>query len=371
MSGAGLRRLTESGVSLWLDDISRSRITGGGLAELVRTRRITGVTSNPAIFAQALAAGSDYAEQLRALASRGAAAEEAVWELMTQDIRGACDVLLPVHERTRGADGLVSIEVDPRLADDSAATVAQARELVRAIGRPNVLVKIPATDAGLAAVADCLAEGIGVNATLIFSAERARLAAEAHIGGLARAAAAGRSLAGAESVASFFVSRIDTAVDALLDRDGSAEAKALRGTVALAAARLAHEQHTRAYDDPRWPALERAGARRQRLLWASTAVKNPAYGDTRYTDGLIVRNTVNTMPEATLHAVADHGLTRGPGWDERTYAHARHVFECMSWFNISLRDIALHLEERGLKQFTASWHRLLDTVAPTLDGAPR
>ncbi|GGZ65185.1 transaldolase [Streptomyces inusitatus] len=371
MRGSALRRLTEAGVSLWLDDISRAGLTGGSLAELVRDRRISGVTSDPAVLARALTAGTDYAEQLSVLAAGGATPEEAAWELMTHDLRHACDLLLPVYERTGGADGLVSAEVDPRLAHDSAATLAQARELSREIGRPNLLVKIPATDAGEKAVADCLAEGIGVNATLIFSAERCRRIAAAHVDGVARAAAAGHRVAGINSVASFSVGRVDTAVDALLDLDGSAEAKALRGTVALAAARLAHEQHTTVYEDPRWPALERSGARRQRLLWASTAVKNPDYPDTHYVDGLIVPNTVSTMPEETLRAVADHGLTRTAAWDESARAHARHVFECMSWFNISLRDITSQLEEEGLKQLTASWHRLLDTVAPTLDGAPR
>ncbi|MFD6971422.1 transaldolase [Streptomyces sp. NPDC059979] len=360
------KRLTAEGVSVWLDDISRDRLDSGSLARLVETGRVTGVTSNPTIFEQALTSGSAYREQLAGLAGRGVHAEEAVRELTTHDIRWACDELAGVHRRTSGRDGLVSIEVDPRKARDTAATVAEARALWRAVDRPNLLIKIPATVESLPAVAACLAEGIGVNVTLIFSTDRYREVTEVFLDGMERARAAGLDVSRIASVASFFVSRLDTAVDGRLAAVSSPEARAMSGRSAVANARLAYQVYEESLASARWRALAAAGARPQRLLWASTGVKNPDYRDTLYVEELVAPDTVNTMPEATLNAVADHAEIYGDRV-RRHYADSRRVLDYLPWFGISYDAVVSSLESAALDAFVGSWEALLETVQRELD----
>ncbi|MFD8544618.1 transaldolase [Streptomyces sp. NPDC059649] len=358
---APLAALTAQGVSVWLDDLSRPLLTTGALGALVRDHGVSGVTTNPAIFAQALAQSAAYADQLAELARRGADAEDAVRALTAYDVRWACDVLRPVHDATGGVDGRVSIEVDPHLAHQADQTVAAARALWRGINRPNLLIKIPATEAALPAVVQCLAEGISVNVTLLFSVQRYRQVLDAHLSGLERARAIGRDLSGIHSVASFFISRVDTEVDARLARLGQAAAEAPRGGAGIANARLAHEAFREVTDSPRWAALAASGARPQRLLWASTGVKDPAYDDTRYVTELVTPGTVNTMPGATLRAVADHGVIRG---DTVTgsYAAARHVLEELTRAGVDLGDVAQVLEEQAVEKFRTAWLGLLDRI---------
>jgi len=365
---APLAALAEAGVSIWLDDLSRARLESGGLAALIRDRHVTGVTTNPTIFAKALAQAGPYAAQLRDLAVRGVGVEEAVRALTTYDVRWACDVLAEVAAASGGVDGRVSIEVDPRLARDGAATLAEARGLWWAVDRPNLLVKVPATVEGLPAVTACLAEGISVNVTLIFALDRYRAVLDAWLSGLEAAAAAGRDLAAIASVASFFVSRVDTEVDARLDRIGGPDAIALKGTAAIANARLAHEAFAEVMAGPRWAALEALGARPQRPLWASTGVKDPAYDDTRYVVELVTSGTVNTMPEATLDAVADHGRVRGDTVaPEHAGAHA--ALAALAAVGIDYADVVAVLEDEGVSKFEDSWGELLESVRRALESA--
>ena len=363
-----LAALADAGVSIWLDDLSRARLESGGLAALIRDRHVTGVTTNPTIFAKALAQAGPYAAQLRDLAVRGVGVEEAVRALTTYDVRWACDVLAGVAAASAGLDGRVSIEVDPRLARDGAATLAEARALWWAVDRPNLLIKIPATVEGLPAVTACLAEGISVNVTLIFALDRYRAVLDAWLSGLEAAAAAGRDLAAIASVASFFVSRVDTEVDTRLDRIGTPDAIALKGTAAIANARLAHEAFTDVMTGPRWAALAALGARPQRPLWASTGVKDPAYDDTRYVVDLVTSGTVNTMPEATLDAVADHGRVRGDTVaPEHARAHA--ALAALAAVGIDYADVVAVLEDEGVSKFEDSWGELLDSVKRALESA--
>ncbi len=365
---APLAALVDAGVSIWLDDLSRARLESGGLAALIRDRHVTGVTTNPTIFAKALAQAGPYAAQLRDLAVRGVGVEEAVRALTTYDVRWACDVLAEVAAASDGLDGRVSIEVDPRLARDGAATLAEARALWWAVDRPNLLIKIPATVEGLPAVTACLAEGISVNVTLIFALDRYRAVLDAWLSGLEAAAAAGRDLAGIASVASFFVSRVDTEVDARLDRIGGPDAIALKGTAAIANARLAHEAFAEVVAGPRWAALAALGARPQRPLWASTGVKDPAYDDTRYVVDLVTSGTVNTMPEATLDAVADHGRVRGDTVaPEHAGAHA--ALAALAAVGIDYADVVAVLEDEGVSKFEDSWGELLESVKRALESA--
>lgn len=361
-----LARLSAAGVAIWLDDLSRDRLTSGGLARLVTEHHVVGVTTNPSIFAAALAKGSSYDAQLSALADEGTTPEQAVFVITTDDVRAAADVLRPVFDSSEGVDGRVSIEVDPRLAHDTEGTVAAARSLWSTVDRPNVLVKIPATVEGLPAITAVLAEGISVNVTLIFGVERYREVIAAYLDGLEQAAANGHDLATITSVASFFVSRVDTAVDALLDEIGTPEATSLRGEAAIANARLAYATFRETVSTPRWQALAAAGAHPQRPLWASTGVKDPTYSDTRYVDELVVAGVVNTMPEATLHAVADHG---GDGTDTvtGTDASAAETVARLATLGISLTEVTRTLEAQGVAKFEASWEELLTTVAAGLD----
>jgi transaldolase len=356
-----LGELTAAGVSIWLDDISRDRLTSGNLANLVRDYHVRGVTSNPTIFANALAKGEAYDGQIKDLATRGVSVEEASRMITAYDIRWACDVLRPVYDASGGVDGRVSIEVDPRLARSTAATVAEARQLWWLVDRPNLFIKIPATAEGIPAITAVLAEGISVNVTLIFSLERYGEVIDAHMAGLEAAAAAGHDISSIASVASFFVSRVDTEVDKRLVKIGTPEAEALKGKAAIANARLAYELYEQQTATPRWRAIAAAGAKVQRPLWASTSTKDPAYPDTMYVVELVTGDTVNTMPEATLHATADHGVLRGDtvrgGYDE-----ARALFASLEALGISYADVVRVLEDEGVSKFDVSWNEMLQTI---------
>jgi transaldolase len=365
-----LAQLSAAGVSVWLDDISRERLTTGNLADLIRDRHVVGVTSNPTIFAHALASGSAYDGQLADLETRGVGLEEAARAITTYDIRWACDVLRPVYDATSGVDGRVSIEVDPRIARDTAKTIAEARALWWLVDRPNLFIKIPATEQGLPAITQCLSEGISVNVTLIFSLERYGQVIDAFFAGMEQAGQAGHDLATIASVASFFVSRMDTEVDRRLEKIGTAEAAALRGKAAIANARLAYELYEERFATPRWEALRQAGARPQRPLWASTSTKDPAFPDTMYVEELVAPGTVNTMPEATLHAMADHGKVRGDTASSG-YDQARQVFADLEALGIGYQDVVTVLEDEGVAKFAASWQEMLETISTALAAAGR
>ncbi|MFJ4283119.1 transaldolase [Streptomyces massasporeus] len=365
-TAGALKRLSDEGVSIWLDDLSRRRIESGNLAGLVATRNVVGVTTNPSIFQAAIGSGAGYEEQLADLAVRGVTVDEAVRMMTTADVRAAADVLRPVYEATGGRDGRVSIEVDPRLAHDTRATVAEARQLAWLVDRPNVMIKIPATKAGLPAITEVIGAGISVNVTLIFSLERYREVMDAYVAGLETAQAAGLDLSGIHSVASFFVSRVDSEIDKRLTLLGTDEALALKGRAALANARLAYEAYEQVFGGARWQALGGARANRQRPLWASTGVKDPAYKDTLYVDELVAPGTVNTMPEATLNAVADHGDVQG---DTVTggYAQARADLAAVERLGIAYDEVVRQLEEEGVAKFEVAWQELLDAVTKSLN----
>ncbi len=363
-----LEQLSAAGVSVWLDDISRERLATGNLARLIRDRHVVGVTSNPTIFAHALGSGSAYASQLADLEVREVGLEEASRAITSYDIRWACDVLRPVYDATGAVDGRVSLEVDPRIARDTAKTIAEARALWWLVDRPNLFIKIPATEQGLPAITQCLSEGISVNVTLIFSLDRYGQVIDAFFAGLEQAAQAGHDLASIASVASFFVSRMDTEVDKRLDKLGTPEAAALRGKAAIANARLAYQLYEERFATPRWEALRRAGARPQRPLWASTSTKDPAYPDTMYVEELVAPGTVNTMPEATLHAMADHGRLRGDT-GRGGYAEARQLFVDLESIGIGYEDVVTVLEEEGVAKFAASWQELLESISAELAAA--
>jgi transaldolase len=364
-----IEQLTQAGVSIWLDDLSRERLRSGNLADLVATRGVVGVTTNPTIFAAALSKGDAYDAQLAELAPAGtdaAAVEAAVERITTDDVRAAADLLRPLYDATDGVDGRVSIEVDPRLAnEDAAATVEVAERLWRTIDRPNVFIKIPATLPGLEAITQTLAQGISVNVTLIFSLERYRAVMDAFATGLEQARAAGIDLGPIGSVASFFVSRVDTAVDAALEKVGTPEALDLRGQAAVANARLAFEAYEEFSGTDRWRSLAAAGAHPQRPLWASTGVKNPEYRDTMYVDELVTDGVVNTMPEGTLQAFADHGVVTGDTVTG-TAAAARRTIETVESFGVSLTEVTARLEAEGVRKFEDSWTELLETTAENL-----
>ena len=368
MSDNNLAKLSEAGVSIWLDDVSRRRLNTGNLAGLVRDKHVVGVTSNPTIFAKALADAADYDDQVRELAARDASLDAAVKEITTTDIRNACDLFRDVWQATGGVDGRVSIEVDPRLAHDTDGTVAEALDLWKTVDRPNLLVKIPATAAGMPAITRTLAEGVSVNVTLIFSVERYREVMDAYLDGVEQAKANGHDISTLTSVASFFVSRVDTEVDKRLDAIGTDAAKALRGKAAVANARLAYAAFQEVFGSPRWQALAEAGARPQRPLWASTGVKNPDYSDTMYVDDLVVTDTVNTMPENTLHAVADHGKISGDTVTGRA-GEAQQLFDDLTAAGIDVTDVFVTLENEGVEKFEKSWEELLESVDGQLKAA--
>ncbi|GAA1403127.1 transaldolase [Pseudonocardia kongjuensis] len=368
MSNDRLAALSAAGVSIWLDDLSRERLTSGNLAELIEDKHVVGVTTNPTIFAGALSDGAAYDEQVRELAARGADVDSAIREITVADVQQACDVFSGVWERTGGVDGRVSLEVDPRLAHDTEKTVAQALDLWKAVDRPNLLVKIPATEAGLPAITRATAEGISVNVTLIFSVERYKAVMDAYLTGLEQAVGNGQDLASIHSVGSFFVSRVDSEIDGRLEAAGGDEALALRGKAAVANSRLAYAAYRDAFSGARWDALAAKGAHAQRPLWASTGVKNPDYPDTLYVSELVVDNTVNTMPEKTLEAFADHGEVDGDKVTD-TAGAAQQVFTDLEGVGIDLDDVYLVLENEGVDKFEKSWTELQDTVRSQLDAA--
>jgi transaldolase len=355
-------------VSVWLDDISRDRLRTGNLQALIDDLHVVGVTSNPTIFAKSLSAGSAYDDQIADLKIRGVTVDEASRAITTYDIRWACDVFRPVYEATGGLDGRVSLEVDPRLAGDTAKTVAEARALWWTVNRPNLFIKIPATPAGIPAITRCLSEGISVNVTLIFALERYGEVIDAFMAGIEQAAAAGHDLSTIRSVASFFVSRVDTEVDARLDKLGTPEAAALRGKAAVANARLAYELFEQRFATERWAALRARGANLQRPLWASTSVKDPSFGDTMYVVELVVADTVNTMPEGTIRATADHGKLLGDQV-HGTYDASRQVFADLEALGIGYDDVVQVLENEGVSKFEASWNELLDTIRAKMGSA--
>ncbi len=360
--------LARAGVSIWLDDLSRHRITSGNLQQLIDERHILGVTTNPTIFAAALAAGQSYEEQTAELAASGASVDDAIIEITTDDVRDACDVFKPVFEASDHLDGRVSIEVSPDLAHETDATVEQAKLLWAKVDRPNALIKIPATKAGLPAISAVLAEGISVNVTLIFSLERYADVIDAYLTGLERAKDNGHDLSQIHSVASFFVSRVDSEVDARLTAIGTDEALALKSQAAVANARLAYELYEKEFASDRAKALLDAGANPQRPLWASTGTKDPALPDTLYVTELVTQGVVNTMPEKTLQATFDHGEIDG---DTVTgnYAEAHALFDKLAALGIDFHDVTDTLEREGVEKFIASWQELKDTVDVALKAA--
>jgi transaldolase len=365
-----LAELSAAGVAVWLDDLSRVRLTTGSLDTMRREQHVVGVTSNPTIFAKALADADAYDGQLRDLGISGFSVEESVRLLTTYDVRAACDVMRPAFDASGGVDGRVSIEVDPRLAHEVDKTCAEAKTLWWLVDRPNLFIKIPATAEGLPAITRTLAEGISVNVTLIFGLDRYRQVMDAFMSGLEQARANGHDLTKIGSVASFFVSRVDTEVDKRLDKIGSEEAKALAGQSGIANAQLAYEAYTEVFATDRWQALADAGAHPQRPLWASTSTKNPAFRDTIYVEELIAPGTVNTMPESVIYAFEDHGEVRG---DTITgsYEKARGVMAALAEQGVDFDDVTRVLEDEGVDKFEASWVTLLDGVQKSLKAAAK
>ena len=361
-----LQQLSEAGVSIWLDDLSRERIETGNLADLVKTSSVVGVTTNPSIFAAALSDGERYDAQVAELVGQGAELDAVVRGLTTTDVRNACDIMRPVFDATGGVDGRVSIEVEPGLANDTDGTVTQAAELWEAVDRPNLLIKIPGTEAGCPAITQTLAAGISVNVTLIFGLEQYRQVMEAYVAGLEQAKANGHDPSSIHSVASFFVSRVDTEIDQRLT-DSGADASLL-GKAGVANARLAFKAYEEFFTGERWEALAAAGANTQRPLWASTGVKNPDYRDTMYVDDLVVANTVNTMPEKTMQAVADHGDINGdqvhPHYDD-----AQQVMDAVAAAGVDYDDVIRVLIDEGVEKFVKAWDELLQTVTTSIEQA--
>ncbi|GAA1842871.1 transaldolase [Agromyces salentinus] len=360
--------LSAVGVSIWLDDLSRERIASGGLEKLIADRDVVGVTTNPTIFAGALANGAAYAEQVSTLAAAGADVDTAVFEITTDDVRDASDVFRPVYDASNGYDGRVSIEVAPDLAHDTDGTIEQAKALWAKVDRPNAMIKIPATVEGLAAITAAIGAGISVNVTLIFSLERYRAVIDAYLTGLEQAKAAGIDLGTIHSVASFFVSRVDTEIDKRLTAIGTDEALGLKSKAGIANAQLAYELFEQEFGGARATALLEAGANRQRPLWASTGVKDPALPDTLYVTELVAKGVVNTMPEKTLEATFDHGVIDG---DTVTgaYADAAAVLEALAAVGVDYDDVTALLEREGVEKFIVSWNELLDTVRAALESA--
>lgn len=372
MADDRLAALTAAGVSIWLDDLSRGRVVSGDLRRLIDDKHVVGVTSNPTIFAVALAHRGVYTPQIRELVRHGTTAADAVRKLMVVDVQEACDLFRGVWEVSDGVDGRVSLEVNPDFAGNCEATVREAVSLMRAVGRPNLYVKIPATRASLPAITDALALGVDINVTLIFSVERYREVMAAYLAGLERALDDGAPLSSIHSVASFFVSRVDVEVDRRLEEIGSDEALALRGMAGIANSRLAYQAFQETFTGPRWERLAAKGARVQRPLWASTGVKNPTYPDTMYVTELAVPGTVNTMPEATLNAFAEHGsLRRADNGDAVTgrAAEAREVIDAIAAAGVDLAEVFTVLERDGVDRFARSWAELYETVRRSMEAA--
>lgn len=363
-----LRALSDLGVSIWLDDLSRHRLRSGDLAERMREDSVVGVTTNPAIFSAAIGDGADYTDQVRELAATDTPVDDAVFELIIDDVQEACDVMRPIFEESGGADGRVSIEVDPRISADTQATIAQAMDLWKRVDRPNAMIKIPATPGSLPAVTEAIASGICVNVTLIFSVEQYRRVIDAYFTGLEQALERGLDVSTIHSVASFFVSRIDTEVDQRLDALGSEEAQQLRSTLGLANARLAYQAYEESLQTDRWEALAQAGANRQRPLWASTGVKDPKLSPTLYVDELAVDDTVNTMPEKTLRATSEQSQLHGDAV-RGTYEDADNRFARLAELGIDFEDVSQQLLKEGVDKFETAWNDLLENVRKALVSA--
>jgi transaldolase len=365
-----LQQLSDAGVSIWLDDLSRERLETGNLADLVEHKHVVGVTSNPSIFQSALSKGERYDAQIRELASLGSDTDQVVRVLTTDDVRDACKILRPAYDATDTVDGRVSIEVSPGVAHDADATVAEAIDLWKTVAEPNLFIKIPATPEGCTAITETLAAGICVNVTLIFGLDQYADVMEAHVAGLEQARENGHDLSTIHSVASFFVSRVDTEIDKRLEAttSGPGTDPALRGKAGVANARLAFQAFEKFYAGDRWASLEADGARRQRPLWASTGVKNPEYDDTMYVIDLVVEDTVNTMPEKTMDAVADHGEVTGdrvrPFYDDAE-AHMAALAEA----GIDYDDVIDVLIKEGVEKFVTAWTELGQTVGEALRAA--
>ena len=361
-------QLSAAGVSIWLDDLSRERIATGGLQKLIAEKNVVGVTTNPTIFAAALSKGEAYADQVKSLAAAGTSVEDAIFEITTDDVAAASDIFHDVYEQTEGTDGRVSIEVEPGLAHDAAGTIEAAKKLAAKVDKPNVLIKIPATVEGLEAITETIAAGISVNVTLIFSLERYRAVIDAYLTGLEKAKDAGIDLSGIQSVASFFVSRVDTEIDKRLTAIGTDEANSLKSKAGIANARLAYEVYEQAFATDRAKALVASGANEQRPLWASTGVKDPSLPDTLYVTELVAPNTVNTMPEKTLDATFDHGVVSG---DTVTgnYADAQGVLDALAGLGVDYDDVTATLEREGVDKFNVSWSELVETVKTALEAA--
>jgi transaldolase len=365
-----LKALTDAGVSIWLDDLSRERLASGSLQAMIEDKHVVGVTTNPTIFAKAISDADAYAEKIARLAAQGVSTDEAIRVITTEDVRDAADVFRPAYDDSEGQDGRVSIEVEPSLAHDTQGTIRQAKELWDIVGRENVFVKIPATKAGLPAITAALAEGISINVTLIFSLERYKAVMDAFLTGMEQAIENGHDVSKMASVASFFVSRVDTEVDKRLDAIGTDEAKALRGKAAIANARLAFQLYEEVFDTDRWREIETAGAKAQRPLWASTGTKDPSYSPTLYVDNLVTRGVVNTMPEATIRAVEEHSEFSGDTV-RGDYAADRKVIDDLERLGISYDEVVQVLEDEGVAKFDASWSELQDTVTAALKGAAK
>jgi transaldolase len=354
-----LKELSEAGVSIWLDDLSRERIETGNLADLKKNSSVVGITSNPSIFAKALEEGERYDEQVRQLVAEGADLDTVVEELTTTDVRHACDIFMEVFEATDGVDGRVSIEVNPGLAHQTEATLRQAAELWRKVDRPNLYIKIPGTREGWPAISETLGAGIPVNVTLIFGLEQYQHVMEAYVAGLEKARDNGHDISKLHSVASFFVSRVDTEIDKRLQASGAPAD--LLGKAGVANARLAYQAFEEFFVGERWEALVEAGANPQRPLWASTGVKNPDYRDTMYVVDLVVPNTVNTMPEPTLDAVADHGDIKGDQV-HAFYDDAASVFAALEEAGVDYEDVIAVLIREGVEKFVAAFDDLTASV---------
>ena len=365
MSDSLTKLSSEHGQSPWLDNLQRGYLTSGNLASLVE-RGVRGLTSNPTIFQKAIQGSSDYDEQFRSEIQKGSSAREAYWELVLQDIHGALDVFANLYSQSKGSDGFVSVEVDPSLAHDTAGTLSAARLLHERIARPNVMIKIPATQAGLPGFCEMIAEGRNVNVTLIFSLSRYQDVMDAYIDGLEQRMASGSPVSNIASVASFFISRVDNEIDKRLDALGTPAALALRGTAAVNQARLAYAAFQKTFSGPRWEALAKAGASVQRPLWASTSTKNPAYPDTMYVDQLIGPDTVNTLPDATLEAFADHG-TLARTIDQNLGVSRRQWAE-LAMNAIDVDEVAAQLETEGVASFIKSFDELLGVLEDKASG---
>ncbi|MDE0289408.1 MAG: transaldolase [bacterium] len=361
-SNSRLHNLAGLGQSVWLDSISRDMLESRELDRYLG-KAISGVTSNPTIFAKAVTSGDSYDAQIGDLVERDAWVYEIYTAVVTSDIRRACDVLEPVHRTTGGLDGFVSVEVSPELAHDPAPTVEEARDWVKRVNRPNLLIKVPATREGVTAVEDLIAEGISVNVTLIFSLDRYGSVIDAYLTGLERFARAGGRPAAVTSVASFFVSRFDTEVDSRLETIGTPEALALRGRAAVANARVAYLEFLRAFSSERWHELCRLGARVQKPLWASTSTKNPDYSDTLYIDTLVAPETINTLPESALAAYEDHGPDRPAALGVRQMNDGVLVLKDLEAVGIDYDDVAAKLERQGVGSFVASFREMIGDIA--------